>query len=306
MNESILYIIIIVLSVMIVYLLFKDKNHRNQDDSNDILHNLSNIKSQIDEVYKSSESTGSEVLRLHTLLTGSSTAQGKLGENSCEKVLENAGLIKNSTYFCQHTVGEYKLDFLVILPGDRKIIIDSKVSLSDFSNYINESSSPIKEEHLKKHKKSVTDHIKTLSKYRGVFPNDALDLTIMYMPREEMFVSAISEGLIDQALKSKIAIVGPTTLIAVIQIIQKSWSSYKQNENIGELIKAASSIYEAAAGVGESILGINKNYINLNRDVGISMQRTKKLVKKIEEFRIIDGLEPKKDIPQNLKDQDNE
>ena len=306
MNYLILYIFIILLLFIIIYLLLDKKRYKNHDDNNDISNKFNNLETYIDQLSKSSESTTTEVARLHTLLTGSTSAQGKLGENSCEKVLQNAGLIKNSTYYTQHKVQDFKLDFLVTLPNDRKIIIDSKVSVGDFSNYLNESSENNKKNYLKKHSDAVRSHIKELGKYRGIFPDDGLDLTIMYMPREEMFISACSEGLLDDALRNKVAIVGPTTLIAVIQIIQKSWSSHKQNKNTGELIKAASLIYEDAARVGDIILSIHKNYANLSKDVSSGLIRTKKLVKKIEDFRIMGGLEPKKDVSSLLKDLDKD
>ena len=183
------------------------------------------------------------------------------------------------------------------------MIIDSKVSLADYNDYLNAKDDIIKDNSLKKHQMSVKNHIKSLSSsnYRSLFGDDSLDLIIMFMPIEGAYMLACDDDMVRKASSEKIAIVGPTTLIAILQIISRIWSSKRQSEATNEIIRAATDIYDKTRLVGEAFEEFEKHLEQANKSIASGKTRTKNLVSKVEKMRTIGGLEPIKNISDKLK-----
>jgi DNA recombination protein RmuC len=150
---------------------------------------------------------------------------------------------------------------------------------------------------------AVKRHIKSLAstEYRALFGNDSLDLIIMFMPVEGAYISACEEDVIKEALRSKIAIVGPTTLIAIIQIIIRTWNNKKQSEATDEIVRLATGVYDQARLVSESFIDFEEFYNKSKDKVNEGRRRTENLVNKVENMRTIGGLEPKKGISEKLR-----
>ena len=118
---------------------------------------------------------------------------------------------------------------------------------------------------------------------------------------EGAYILACEDDLIKEALRNKIAIVGPTTLIAIIQIISRVWTNKQQSEDTAKVINQATSIYEAAVLVSESFNEFNDLYEKSNKKIDQAMQRSQNLVNKVDKMRKIGGLEPKRLTPENLR-----
>ena len=153
------------------------------------------------------------VSELYTLMTkGRSGHQGQLGEVTLRMILESSGLKSGINFDEQKQIGSEKPDIVVHLPDNRKVVIDSKVSLNDYSMFLNADNDQSKDLAKKNHINSVKKHIKTLSstEYRALYGNSSLDLVIMFMNVEGAYILACEDDLIKEALRNKIAIVGPT------------------------------------------------------------------------------------------------
>ena len=244
------------------------------------------------------------VSELYTLMTkGRSGHQGQLGEVTLRMILESSGLKLGINFDEQKQIGSEKPDIVVHLPDNRKVVIDSKVSLNDYSMFLNADDDQSKDLAKKNHINSVKKHIKTLSstEYRSLYGNSSLDLVIMFMNVEGAYILACEDDLIKEALRNKIAIVGPTTLIAIIQIISRVWTNKQQSEDTVKVINQATSIYEAAVLVSESFNEFNDLYEKSNKKIDQAMQRSQNLVNKVDKMRKIGGLEPKRLTPENLR-----
>ena len=244
------------------------------------------------------------VSELYTLMTkGRSGHQGQLGEVTLRMILESSGLKSGINFDEQKQIGSEKPDIVVHLPDNRKVVIDSKVSLNDYSMFLNADDDQSKDLAKKNHINSVKKHIKTLSstEYRSLYGNSSLDLVIMFMNVEGAYILACEDDLIKEALRNKIAIVGPTTLIAIIQIISRVWTNKQQSEDTVKVINQATSIYEAAVLVSESFNEFNDLYEKSNKKIDQAMQRSQNLVNKVDKMRKIGGLEPKRLTPENLR-----
>ena len=244
------------------------------------------------------------VSELYTLMTkGRSGHQGQLGEVTLRMILESSGLKSGINLDEQKLIGSEKPDIVVHLPDNRKVVIDSKVSLNDYSMFLSADNDQSKDLAKKNHINSVKKHIKTLSstEYRSLYGNSSLDLVIMFMNVEGAYILACEDDLIKEALRNKIAIVGPTTLIAIIQIISRVWTNKQQSEDTAKVINQATSIYEAAVLVSESFNEFNDLYEKSNKKIDQAMQRSQNLVNKVDKMRKIGGLEPKRLTPENLR-----
>ena len=242
------------------------------------------------------------------LLTKGGSVAGKFGEINLKVILESAGFKKGVNYDEQKGIGGSIPDIIVKLPDGKKVVIDSKVSLSDYNEYLNANDQINKDNFYKKHQNSVKNHLKSLtsSNYRNLFNDESLDLIVMFMPIEGAYILACDEDMIKKAANEKIAIVGPTTLIAILQIISRIWSSKRQSEATNLIISAATEIYDKTRLVGDAFEDFEKSLEQANKSIASGKTRTKNLVSKVEKMRTIGGLEPTKDISDKLRVIDKE
>ena len=265
---------IFVLSLAILFLvgfiLLQKRQPSNEKDKISEIMDFQSIKDKVDSGFdnlmrnlnqsaqaqnQATDQLSSNVSELYTLFTkGRSGHQGQFGESSLRLILENSGIVPDVGFEEQKQIGSEKPDIIISLPEGRKVVIDSKVSLADYSKYLTADSDDARTSLKKKHILSVKNHIKTLSStsYRDLYGSDSLDLVIMYMSVEGAYILACEDDLLSQALRNKIAIVGPTTLIALLQIISRAWSNKKQSEDISKIIAQATALYDDSTLVLES------------------------------------------------------
>ena len=310
MTINLEYLLIVILILVNVYLVIQSKN---KDSDNKIENNnkdtsLEDLKDSISQLERTTSQSSDNMNEMYTLLTKGGSVAGKFGEMNLKVILESAGFKKGVNYDEQKGIGGSIPDIIVNLPDEKKVIIDSKVSLSDYNEYLKSNDQLNKDNFYKKHQNSVKNHLKSLSSsnYRELFNDESLDLIIMFMPIEGAYILACDEDMIKKAANEKIAIVGPTTLIAILQIISRIWSSKRQSEATNLIIKAATDIYDKTRLVGDAFEDLEKSLEQANRSIDSGKKRTKNLVNKVEKMRTIGGLEPTKDISDKLRIIDKE
>ena len=310
MSISLEYLALIILVSINLYLLFKiiknTKENNNLSDNYD--NSLENLKDSIKQLEQTTSKSSDNMNEMYTLLTKGGSVAGKFGEINLKVILESAGFKKGVNYDEQKGIGGSIPDIIVKLPDGKKVVIDSKVSLSDYNEYLNANDQINKDNFYKKHQNSVKNHIKSLtsSNYRNLFNDESLDLIVMFMPIEGAYILACDEDMIKKAANEKIAIVGPTTLIAILQIISRIWSSKRQSEATNLIISAATEIYDKTRLVGDAFEDFEKSLEQANKSIASGKTRTKNLVSKVEKMRTIGGLEPTKDISDKLRVIDKE
>jgi DNA recombination protein RmuC len=305
MTISLEYLALIILVSINLYLLFKliKNTEENNNLSNNYDNSLENLKDSIKQLEQTTSKSSDNMNEMYTLLTKGGSVAGKFGEINLKVILESAGFKKGVNYDEQKGIGGSIPDIIVKLPDGKKVIVDSKVSLSDYNEYLNANDQINKDNFYKKHQNSVKNHLKSLtsSNYRNLFNDESLDLIVMFMPIEGAYILACDEDMIKKAAIEKIAIVGPTTLIAILQIISRIWSSKRQSEATNLIIKAATDIYDKTRLVGDAFEDLEKSLEQANKSIDSGKKRTQNLVNKVEKMRTIGGLEPTKDISDKLR-----
>jgi DNA recombination protein RmuC len=305
MTISLEYLALIILVSINLYLLFMliKNTKENNNLSNNYDNSLENLKDSIKQLEQTTSKSSDNMNEMYTLLTKGGSVAGKFGEINLKVILESAGFKKGVNYDEQKGISGSIPDIIVKLPDGKKVIIDSKVSLSDYNEYLNANDQINKNNFYKKHQNSVKNHLKSLtsSNYRNLFNDESLDLIVMFMPIEGAYILACDEDMIKKAANEKIAIVGPTTLIAILQIISRIWSSKRQSEATNLIIKAATDIYDKTRLVGDAFEDLEKSLEQANKSIDSGKKRTQNLVNKVEKMRTIGGLEPTKDISDKLR-----
>jgi DNA recombination protein RmuC len=310
MTINLEYLLILILILVNVYLVIQSKNkdRDNKVENNNNDSSLEDLKDSISQLERTTSQSSDNMNEMYTLLTKGGSVAGKFGEMNLKVILESAGFKKGVNYDEQKGIGGSIPDIIVNLPDEKKVIIDSKVSLSDYNEYLKSNDQLNKDNFYKKHQNSVKNHLKSLSSsnYRELFNDESLDLIIMFMPIEGAYILACDEDMIKKAANEKIAIVGPTTLIAILQIISRIWSSKRQSEATNLIIKAATDIYDKTRLVGDAFEDLERSLEQANKSIDSGKKRTKNLVNKVEKMRTIGGLEPTKDISDKLRIIDKE
>lgn len=193
-----------------------------------------------------------EATNLTQALKGQKT-QGNWGELILERVLEHAGLEKGREYQTQVNLksadGErFQPDVLIMLPGDKQVVVDSKVSLTAYQQYVAADDSDIAQAALKQHVLSLRNHVKGLSgkDYNRLEGLHSLDFVLLFVPIEAAFSAALQAepNLFQEAFDRQIVIVSPTTLLATLRVIDSLWKQERQSQNAREIAERAGWLYD--------------------------------------------------------------
>lgn len=214
---------------------------------------------EIDRLVKMSEQVSQEANNLTTALKGNVKMQGNWGEMILESILEHSGLTRGREYVTQEFIRDnagmiikddmghgLQPDVTISYPDQRKVIIDSKVSLVAWDQYIMEGSVEEQESALKSHINSIRNHIDGLSKKNYPKYAQALDYVLLFIPIEPAFLEAVKKDsqLWKYAYDKKIMLVSPTNLLAVLKIIADLWKVEQQNKNAIEIAEKAGALYD--------------------------------------------------------------
>ncbi len=200
-------------------------------------------------------------------LKGDSKTQGNWGELILEKILENSGLIKGEEYktedyYTNQDGGGSRLDVIINLPDDKQIIIDSKVSITAYTNYIDTEDEDEKALQIKAHLTSVKSHIDLLSKkdYSQIPGLNTPDFVLMFMPSEPSFSFTLQNdiNIYNYAWDKKIVIVSPTTLLATLKTVASVWKQERQTKNALEIARQSGALYDKFVGFLSDLEKIDK------------------------------------------------
>ena len=177
--------------------------------------------------------------------------KGRWGELQLRRVVEVAGLSAHCDYVEQFSTdtedGRLRPDLLVKLPGERTIVIDSKVSTNAYLDALGEADDVARQPHLQRYLKAVREHIRQLSSkaYWNQF-STAPDFVVMFVPGESFFSAALEQDrtLIEDAMNSRVILASPTTLIALLRTVAYSWQQQELLENARQIGETAKLLYE--------------------------------------------------------------
>ncbi len=225
------------------------------------------LRQQILGLREMNEQMSKETINLTKALKGDSKMQGNWGELVLERVLEKSGLEKDREYFVQqsHTTEDGSRvfpDVIINLPDGKKMIIDSKVTLTAYERYINEEDDNLKNQHLKEHVVSINRHVEQLGNknYQDLYQMESPDFVLLFVPIESAFAIALNEDttLYNKAFEKNIVIVTPSTLLATLRTIDSMWTNQKQQENAIEIARQAGALYDKFEGFVSDLIKIGK------------------------------------------------
>jgi DNA recombination protein RmuC len=253
-----------------------------------------------------------ETLNLTKALKGDSKMQGNWGELILERVLEKSGLEKDREYFVQqsHTTAEGNRvfpDVVINLPDGKKMIVDSKVSLTAYEKYINEEDDTLKNGFLKEHVGSIKRHVEQLGdkNYQDLYQIESPDFVLLFIPMEPAFALALNEdtALYNKAFEKNIVIVTPSTLLATLRTIDSMWTNQKQQENAFEIARQAGALYDKFEGFVADLIKVGKKIEESKIEYQGAMNKlvdgSGNLIKRVENLKKM-GAKTQKSLPENI------
>ena len=270
------------------------------------------LKSEINHLKNETLKMRDDANNLANALRGESKTQGDWGEQQMETILNAAGLEKNIHYEKEKNLkndnqDNQRLDYIVKLPGDKCIIIDSKVSLVAYVNYYNSEDKEDKKHYLKEHLKSINTHITTLSNknYQELDINQP-DYILMFMANEPAFKLAVLEdvSLYNKAIDRNIVMVTNSTLFATLKTVAYMWKQDKENKNAIEIARQAGSLYDKFQSFSEDLIKVGNNLNTTKNTYEDAMKKLTdgkdNLVRKTERLRELGAKASKKINPKLL------
>jgi len=254
-----------------------------------------------------------EAINLTKALKGDNKTQGDWGETQLEILLEKAKLTKGIHF---NTQGGYrdddgrlkKPDFIINLPDNRHLIIDSKVSLTAYESYFSAEKEVDKDLFLKKHIDSIRSHFKDLSakKYDALYEINSPDYVLMFVPIEPALMIALNKvnNLYLEALDKNIVLVSTSTLLATLSTVSSMWRQENQKKNVLEISKQAGALYDQFVNLADDLIKVGNQLKTVQGSYDSSMKKLTgkgNLIKKVENIKQL-GVNTSKKINQNLLD----
>ena len=270
------------------------------------------LRQQILGLRDMNEQMSKETLNLTKALKGDSKMQGNWGELILERVLEKSGLEKDREYFVQQshiTEDGTRVfpDVVINLPDGKKMIVDSKVTLTAYERYINEDDDALKSQFLKEHIASVKRHVEQLGdkNYHDLYQMESPDFVLLFIPIESAFAIALNEDttLYNRAFEKNIIIVTPSTLLATLRTIDSMWTNQKQQENAVEIARQAGALYDKFEGFVLDLVRIGKKMDEAKVEYQGAMNKLVdgkgNLITSVEKLKKM-GAKAKKSLPENI------
>ncbi len=288
--------------------LFEKKVEETQKE-NISIHSA--LKEQLLNLQNQNLKITQEAENLTKALKGDSKMQGNWGELVLERVLEKSGLEKDREYSVQQSFkredGTRVLpDVIINLPDGKKMVVDSKVSLTDYERYTNAEEED-RPRFLKDHINSLRKHVEQLSakKYEDLYEMESPDFVLMFVPIEPAFAIAINEDntIYTKAFEQNIVIVTPSTLLATLRTIDTMWSNEKQQKNAIEIARQAGALYDKFEGFVSDLTRVGKKMDEAKSEYRGAMNKLVEgrgnIVTSIERLKKM-GAKAKKSIPEPI------
>lgn len=288
---------------------FEDKVEKTHKESIDY---HAALRQQILGLKELNQQMSKETLNLTKALKGDNKMQGNWGELVLERVLEKSGLEKDREYFVQQSFtndeGKRVLpDVVIHLPDNKKMIVDSKVSLVAYEQFINEEDETLKEKYLKKHVLSLKTHVEQLSekKYEDLYRIESPDFVLLFVPIEPAFAVALNADnhIYNKAFEKNIVIVTPSTLLATLRTIDSMWNNEKQQRNALEIARQAGALYDKFQGLLGDLINIGKRIDDSKKEYSGAMNKLVEgrgnIITSIEKLKKM-GAKAKKSLPEKI------
>ena len=290
-------------------LLFEKKVEESQKE-NISIHSA--LKEQLLNLQSQNLKITQEAENLTKALKGDSKMQGNWGELVLERVLEKSGLEKDREYTVQQSFtredGSRVLpDVIINLPDNKKMVVDSKVSLTAYERYVNADDETDREQFLKEHIASLRKHVDQLSakKYEDLYEMESPDFVLLFVPIEPAFAVAINNdnNLYNKAFEQNIVIVTPSTLLATLRTIDTMWNNEKQQRNAIQIAKQAGALYDKFEGFVGDLTRVGKKMDEAKTEYKGAMNKLVEgrgnIVTSIEKLKKM-GAKAKKSIPESI------
>ncbi|GHA37100.1 DNA recombination protein RmuC [Salinimicrobium marinum] len=285
---------------------------RVEDTHKDSIGRNSQLQEQIRGLKELNEQMSKEAVNLTKALKGDSKMQGNWGELVLERVLEKSGLEKDREYFVQtgFTTEDGKRvlpDVVIHLPDNKKMIIDSKVSLSAYERFVNEEDEDLRAKHLRDHINSLKRHIEQLSSknYHDLYKIESPSFVLLFVPIEPAFAVAINHdnSFYNWAFEKNIVIVTPATLLATLRTIDSMWTNEKQQRNALEIARQAGALYDKFHGLMTDLTTVGKKIDEAKDGYKSAMNKlfdgTGNLITRVEKLKRM-GAKAKKSLPESV------
>ena len=259
-----------------------------------------NLKEQTEKI-------GSDAANLTRALKGDSKMQGDWGEMVLETILENSGLRKDEEFFIQENTKDeegknYRPDVIVRFPEGRSVVIDSKVSLTAYSDALAAEDEAEQERLMKAHALSVRKHIDELAaKDYSKLVDDAIGFVLMFIPNETSYIAAMKQqpDLSRYAYQKKIIIISPSNLLMALQLAYNLWQYDRQNKNVEKIVKTAADLYDKVAGFEDTFMSVGDLITRLSGTFDKAKKQlydgTGNVMRRVESLKGL-GVTPKKQI----------
>jgi DNA recombination protein RmuC len=294
---------------------FREKVEQAQSDSKT---GVTKLETLIGVLATQSKEISEQTENLTTALRGSAKAQGDWGEFILRDLLDKVGMREGEQYSFQETFSgiaaegaertkSVRTDVIVFLPGGRNLVIDSKVSLTAYTDYVGASDDAARNMALKQHLTSVRGHVNGLCKaeYHRLPGVETPDFVVMFVPVEPAFLLALQNDgdLWANAYKQGILLVGPTTLLYVIRIVNVLWQQELQARNVKEVMDRGTELYDKFVGFVSDLESVGKNLRAADQSYGTAMKKLSEgrgnLVRQVEMLKEL-GVRTTKSLPRTL------
>jgi DNA recombination protein RmuC len=296
-------------------------NKRVEDTFHKESRERGQLMNELDKVLELNKQLSEEASRLTLALKGDSKSQGDWGELQVEKILELSGLTKDIHFTKQESLRDedgslFRPDFLIKLPDDKHLILDSKVSLTAYEKFFNAGDETSRKKHLADHIGSINKHISELSKknYQSLYGINPPDYILMFLPLEGAFTSAQKEdsGIYLKALEQNILVVTTTTLLATLRTIAFMWKQEVQKTNVYEIARESGKLYDKFVGFAEDLEEVGKKiddsankYHDAMNKLKTSPKKGDTIIGRIERIKSL-GANTTKSIPSKFLDDNND
>jgi len=272
------------------------------------------LEEHLKQLQELNQQMAKEAKDLTTALKGESKTQGNWGEVILQRILEKSGLTKGREYEIQehHTTDDGRRlqpDVVVYLPDEKRLIIDSKVSLTDYSRFTSAEDEEERQRALKNHVGSLRNHVKGLSSknYEQLYGGNSPDFVLMFVPIESAFGVALQydTSLYYEAFEKNIVIVSPSTLLATLATIDSVWKQEYQSKNAQEIAERGGALYDKFVLFVESMQDIGQRIRQTQESYDEAMGRLSEgrgnVVRQVEMLREL-GAKASKNLPGDLTD----
>jgi DNA recombination protein RmuC len=276
------------------------------------------LAQQVTSLLEMNQRLAEEAKDLTQALKGSTKAQGDWGEVVLERILEAAGLRRGHEYTMQETIAREdasraRPDVILHLPGERKLVVDAKVSLLDYGTYCGSSEEALRRHAAARHCASLREHIRDLAarNYHHLPGLESLDFVILFVPIEPAFLLALEtdSNLWVHAWDKNILLVSPSTLLFVVRTVAHLWRQEEQARNVQQIAERGAELYDKFAGFVDDLSKLGARIEQTRNAYDAAFDKLTRgrgnLVRQVEMLRAL-GVQPTKRLPRQLTQQAEE